>query len=85
MQEMRLWKREIRDPGQIRRILEDCQVLHIGARDEEGMLSFRSITAMSIQTKGRSSSTSILLRMGGKPGLFSQTARWRWSWTVKTD
>ncbi len=37
MQEMRLWKREIRDPGQIRRILEDCQVLHIGARDEEGM------------------------------------------------
>lgn len=37
MSKMRLWKREVTDPGQIRGILEDCQVLRIGARDQEGM------------------------------------------------
>ena len=37
MREMRLYKREIRDPEIIREILEECSVVRLGTRDEEGM------------------------------------------------
>lgn len=37
MAEMRRYKREVRDPQQIRQFLEECQVLRIGAMDQEGM------------------------------------------------
>ena len=37
MREMRLHKREIRDPEIIREILEECGVVRLGTRDEEGM------------------------------------------------
>lgn len=34
---MRLYKREIHDPESIKEILEECDVVRIGAQDEEGM------------------------------------------------
>ncbi len=37
MREMRLKKREITDPEILREILESCEVVRIGAMDEEGM------------------------------------------------
>ena len=37
MREMRLKKREITDPEILRKILESCEVVRIGAMDEEGM------------------------------------------------
>ena len=37
MREMRLKKREITDPKILREILESCEVVRIGAMDEEGM------------------------------------------------
>ena len=37
MREMRLHKREVRDPEIIREILEECSVVRLGTRDEEGM------------------------------------------------
>ena len=37
MREMRLKKREITDPKILRKILESCEVVRIGAMDEEGM------------------------------------------------
>ena len=37
MREMRLQKREIRDTKSIREILEECGVVRLGSRDEEGM------------------------------------------------
>lgn len=37
MSEMRLYKREVRDPQIIKEILEECDVLRIGAADEEGI------------------------------------------------
>ena len=37
MREMRLYKREIRDPEIIREILEECSVVRLGTREEEGM------------------------------------------------
>ena len=39
MREMRLKKREITDPEILREILESCEVVRIGAMDEEGILS----------------------------------------------
>ena len=37
MAEMRRYKREVQDTRQIRRLLEECQVLRIGTMDQEGM------------------------------------------------
>ena len=37
MREMRLSKREVKDPMALRQIVEDCDVVRIGAVDEEGM------------------------------------------------
>ena len=37
MREMRLHKRELHDPEAIKEILEECDVVRIGARDAEGM------------------------------------------------
>lgn len=37
MREMRLHKRELRDPEIIKEILEECDVVRIGTQDEEGM------------------------------------------------
>lgn len=37
MREMRLHKRELHDPETIKEILEECDVVRIGARDAEGM------------------------------------------------
>lgn len=37
MRQMRLRKRAVTDVGEIRRIIEGCQVLRIGLTDEEGM------------------------------------------------
>ena len=37
MREMRLKKREITDPEILREILESCEVVRIGAMDEEGI------------------------------------------------
>lgn len=37
MQKMRLAKREIKDPDILREIAEECDVVRIGAEDEEGM------------------------------------------------
>lgn len=37
MREMRLRKRAVTDVGEIRRIIEDCQVLRLGLADKEGM------------------------------------------------
>ena len=37
MRQMRLGKREITEPGQLREVLRDCQVVRIGTSDEEGM------------------------------------------------
>lgn len=37
MRPMRLAKREVQDPERIREIIDSCQVLHIGAQDDEGM------------------------------------------------
>ena len=37
MREMRLKKREITDPEILREFLESCEVVRIGAMDEEGM------------------------------------------------
>lgn len=37
MREMRLHKRELREPEAIKEILEECDVVRIGAQDEEGM------------------------------------------------
>ena len=37
MREMRLHKREVREPEAIKEILEECDVVRIGAQDEEGM------------------------------------------------
>lgn len=37
MRKMRLSKREVKDPQALRKIVEDCDVVRIGASDEEGM------------------------------------------------
>ena len=37
MRQMRLKKREIRDAEKLRQILADCDVVHIGAMDGDGM------------------------------------------------
>ena len=37
MREMRLHKREIRDPETVREILDECDVVRLGTRDGEGM------------------------------------------------
>ncbi len=37
MSKMRLWKREVTDPAQIRGILEDCTVIRLGCQDAEGL------------------------------------------------
>ena len=37
MQKMRLHKRAVTDADEVRRIIEDCQVLRLGLIDEEGM------------------------------------------------
>ena len=37
MREMRLHKRELHDPEAIKEILEECDVVRIGARGAEGM------------------------------------------------
>lgn len=37
MRQMRLWKREIKDPEALRKILDACDVVRIGAADREGM------------------------------------------------
>ena len=37
MRQMRLGRREITEPDQLREVLKDCQVARIGTSDEEGM------------------------------------------------
>ena len=38
MREMRLHKREVTDIKELRKILQECQVMRLGTMDEEGMM-----------------------------------------------
>ncbi len=81
MREMRLKKREITDPKILREILESCEVVRIGAMDEEGMF----IVPMYLMSgKNMELFTSVCTCMGQKKGgrrLYLQRIRaWRWRW-----
>ena len=81
MREMRLKKREITDPEILREILESCEVVRIGAMDEEGMF----IVPMDMMSgKKMELFTSVCTCMGQKKGgrrLHLQRIRaWRWRW-----
>ena len=83
MREMRLKKREITDPEILREILESCEVVRIGAMDEEGMF----IVPMNYGYDVREEDglfTSVCTCMGQKKGgrrLHLQRIRaWRWRW-----
>ena len=86
MREMRLKKREITDPEILREILESCEVVRIGAMDEEGMF----IVPMNYgyeYVDGKLTFylfTSVCTCMGQKKGgrrLHLQRIRaWRWRW-----
>lgn len=82
MREMRLKKREITDPEILREILESCEVVRIGAMDEEGMF----IVPMNYgyDVREEDGTLHVCTCMGQKKGgrrLHLQRIRaWRWRW-----
>ena len=68
MREMRLKKREITDPEILREILESCEVVRIGAMDEEGMFIVPSVCTCMGQKKG------------GRRLHLQRIRAWRWRW-----
>ena len=93
-------KREVTSPEELRRILEKCQILRIGAMDEEGSLAVyeemfvfprRSTMVLSGRTgtPRRSSPDSgkiisIRQRKAGKLMPSARIQMWPSSWTVVT-
>ena len=71
MRQMRLEKREIKDPAELEKVLDACKVVRIGTMDAEGMfivpVNFgyefcqkeRSLKIVYPQCKGRTESGSI--------------------------
>ncbi|MFQ9151824.1 MAG: hypothetical protein ACLR6B_10320 [Blautia sp.] len=79
---MRRQKREVTSPEELRRILEKCQILRIGAMDEEGMSSSPSTMVLSGRTN--CSFISIRQRKAGKLMPSARIQMWPSSWTVVT-
>lgn len=84
MREMRLKKREITDPEILREILESCEVVRIGAMDEEGMFIVPMNYGYDVREEDGKLFTSVCTCMGQKKGgrrLHLQRIRaWRWRW-----
>lgn len=83
MREMRLKKREITDPEILREILESCEVVRIGAMDEEGMFIVPMNYGYDVREEDGTLHVCLYL-MGQKKGgrrLHLQRIRaWRWRW-----
>ena len=71
MREMRLKKREITDPEILREILESCEVVRIGAMDEEGMF---------IVPMNYGYDTCMGQKKGGRRLHLQRIRAWRWRW-----
>lgn len=79
---MRRQKREVTSPEELRWILEKCQILRIGAMDEEGM--FVVPVNYGFEWEDERSFISIRQRKAGKLMPSARIQMWPSSWTVVT-
>ena len=83
MREMRLKKREITDPEILREILESCEVVRIGAMDEEGMFIVPMNYGYDVREEDGTLHVCLYLQWakeGGRRLHLQRIRAWRWRW-----
>ena len=83
MREMRLKKREITDPKILRKILESCEVVRIGAMDEEGMFIVPMNYGYDVREEDGTLHVCLYLhgeKKGGRRLHLQRIRAWRWRW-----